>query len=167
MASPILHERNQVRRVVRVPHQHALRVQGAGRLDRRGQQSRRAAGDDHLRVCRGVELGHQSRLEREVLGPALLHERRAARRLARRRREGELREVGPRGRAERVQHRPRRLDRRHQAALGPRGGVARHDAVSVREEERGPAHPDDAGAHDGDVALRHAHDDARRAACSM
>jgi hypothetical protein len=145
-----LHERDQVRRVERVPENQARRVRPAA-LQLAESQPRRRGGDDHIVGKDRLDRGVQVVLRRDPFGDALLHELgtvdrgtwivaddQSGLRLARQRQ------------AEPLQHRPRRRDGVANAPLGGRVGVEDRDGTASCQEERGPAPTDEPAAEGGD-----------------
>ncbi|MNT04737.1 hypothetical protein D3C72_1393280 [compost metagenome] len=150
LAADHLDQRDQVRRVERMPQHHALRVHAA-RLHAADRQARRARREDGLRRRGGVHAAEQVDLEVHALGAVLLHEVGHGHGVFQAVVKAQAADRGALGQAEAFQRRPVLRHGGAQPVFGAGRGVGRVHVEPVREEMRGPAGADHAGADDGDA----------------
>ena len=150
-----LDERDEVRRVERMPHHEARRVRESG-LELRHDEARGRAGHDHVRPAGRRRVPRRASASRRA-SPARSPAR--SRRRGRPRRgtgvEGEpIGARAVRNRIEPFEGGPGAVDERAQRRLSFRARVPRLHVHSTGEEVRGPGRSDGAGADDADAIER-------------
>ncbi|MCY1361119.1 hypothetical protein D9M69_477760 [compost metagenome] len=143
-------QRDQVRRIERMPQHHALRMYAA-RLHAADRQARRTRREDGLGRCRRVHAAEQVDLEIHALGAVLLHEVGHGHGVFQAVVKAQAIDRSALGQAEALQRRPVLRHGGTQPVFGAGRGVGRVHVEPVREEVRGPARADHAGADDGDA----------------